>query len=118
MKKISTQELANKPETEDILETASKTFSGSKKIYVEGSNPKIKVPMREVLQTSSITSKGKEKNFPIYLYDTSGPYTDPDIEIDIEAGIPKLRSSWLNQRSNHSTPVSYTHLTLPTKRIV
>lgn len=106
MKKISTQELANKPETEDILETASKTFTGSKKIYLEGSNPKIKVPMREVLQTSSISSKGKEKNFPIYLYDTSGPYTDPDIEIDIEAGIPKLRSSWLNQRSNHSTQLS------------
>ncbi len=106
MKKISTQELANKPETEDILETASKTFSGSKKIYLEGSNPKIKVPMREVLQTSSISSKGNEKNFPIYLYDTSGPYTDPDIEIDIEAGIPKLRSSWLNQRSNHSTQLS------------
>ena len=53
MKKIITQDLNNAPESKEILETASKTFAGSKKIYIEGSKPEIKVPMREILQTDS-----------------------------------------------------------------
>ena len=46
--------------------------------------------MREILQTDSLTAEGKQKNKPLYVYDTSGPYTDPEVEIDIEFGIPKI----------------------------
>ena len=58
----------------------------------------INVPVRKVLQTSSITSEGKQNNPPIFLYDTSGPYSDPDISIDIEKGLPKSRDKWLKNR--------------------
>ena len=106
MKKISTQDLNNAPESEEILETASKTFGGSKKIYLEGSSSDIKVPMREILQTDSLIGEKKQKNKPLYVYDTSGPYTDPEIEIDIEAGIPKSRNKWLLHREGNSTQMS------------
>jgi len=106
VKKISTQDLNNAPESEEILETASKTFGGSKKIYLEGSTSDIKVPMREILQTDSLVGEKKQKNKPIYVYDTSGPYTDPEIEIDIEAGIPKSRNKWLLHREENSTQMS------------
>ena len=106
MKKIITQDLNNTPESKEILETASKTFAGSKKIYLDGSKPEIKVPMREILQTDSLTTEGKQKNKPLYVYDTSGPYTDPEVEIDIEFGIPKNRLSWLSNREENSTQMS------------
>ena len=106
MKKISTQDLNNAPESEEILETASKIFGGSKKIYLEGSTSDIKVPMREILQTDSLVGEKKQKNKPLYVYDTSGPYTDPEIEIDIEAGIPKSRNKWLLHREENSTQMS------------
>ena len=98
MKKIDSKSLENSPEAGEILKTASKTFNGSKKIYLTGSKPEIRVPMREVIQTNSISKEGEHKNLPIYLYDCSGPYTDPDVEIDIEKGLPKLRESWLSER--------------------
>jgi phosphomethylpyrimidine synthase len=106
VKKIITQDLNNTPESKEILETASKTFAGSKKIYLDGSKPEIKVPMREILQTDSLTAEGKQKNRPLYVYDTSGPYTDPEVEIDIEFGIPKNRLSWLSSREENSTQMS------------
>ena len=98
MKKIDSKSLENSPEAGEILKTASKTFNGSKKIYLTGSKPEIRVPMREVIQTNSISKEGEHKNPPIYLYDCSGPYTDPDVEIDIEKGLPELRKSWLSER--------------------
>ncbi|MEK9607179.1 MAG: phosphomethylpyrimidine synthase ThiC [Gammaproteobacteria bacterium] len=101
-----TQDLNNAPESKEILEIASKTFAGSKKIYLDGSKPEIKVPMREILQTDSLTAEGKQKNKPLYVYDTSGPYTDPEVEIDIEFGIPKNRLSWLSNREENSTQMS------------
>ena len=106
MKKIITQDLNNAPESKEILETASKTFAGSKKIYLDGTKPEIKVPMRKILQTDSLTAEGKQKNKPLYVYDTSGPYTDPEVEIDIEFGIPKNRLSWLSNREENSTQMS------------
>ena len=106
MKKITTQTLNEVPESKEILQTASKNFAGSKKIYLEGSKKEIKVPMREILQTDSLTTNGNQKNKPIYVYDTSGPYTDPDIDIDIETGIPRSRMSWLKNRKINSTQMS------------
>ena len=98
MKKLSSRTLDTSPESTQILHTATKLFNGSKKIYINGSNKNIKVPMRKVLQTQSVSSEGKQDNPPIYLYDTSGPYSDPEVSIDIEKGLPKLRDNWLKSR--------------------
>ena len=95
MKKINSRSLDNSPESTQILQTATKLFNGSKKVYIKGSNEDIKVPMRKVLQTSSVSSEGKHPNPPIYFYDTSGPYSDPEVSIAIETGLPKQRNAWL-----------------------
>lgn len=57
----------------------------SRKVYVTGSQPDIRVPMREITQADTPTGFGGEKNPPIYVYDTSGPYTDPEASIDIRS---------------------------------
>ena len=81
-------------------------FPASKKIYVEGEIHKdIKVAMREISLTDSkpMFSDGefkKEKNPPITVYDTSGPYTDPNIEIDVKRGVPRIREQWIFDRGD------------------
>ena len=68
-------------------------FSGSKKVYVEGSRPDIQVPMREIELSPTTGAFGEEENAPVRVYDTSGPYTDPNYSVDITKGLPPLRSS-------------------------
>jgi len=78
-------------------------FPNSKKIYVSGDiHPEIKVAMREISLADTLNSLTGEKvaNEPITVYDTSGPYTDPSIDIDIHKGINKLRSSWITDRGD------------------
>ena len=72
----------------------------SRKIYVGGSRPGLRVPMREIAQSDTSASFGAEKNPPIVVYDTSGPYTDPDARIDIRRGLPALRAAWITERSD------------------
>ena len=72
----------------------------SRKIYVEGSRADIRVPMREIAQTDTPASFGAEKNPPIVVYDTSGPYTDPAATIDIRKGLPALRARWIAERGD------------------
>ncbi|QYG09720.1 MULTISPECIES: phosphomethylpyrimidine synthase ThiC [unclassified Janthinobacterium] len=72
----------------------------SRKIYVEGSRPDIRVPMREISQSDTEASFGGEKNPPIYVYDTSGPYTDPDVQIDIRSGLDTPRLPWIMERAD------------------
>ena len=72
----------------------------SRKIYVEGSRPDIRVPMREIAQSDTPASFGAEKNPPIVVYDTSGPYTDPAATIDIRQGLPALRAPWIAERGD------------------
>lgn len=75
-------------------------FSGSKKVYVTGSRPDIKVPMREIELSPTTGTFGEEENPPVRVYDTSGPYTDPDYSVDITKGLPALRSSWIQERGD------------------
>ncbi|PHV12535.1 phosphomethylpyrimidine synthase ThiC [Chitinimonas sp. BJB300] len=83
------------------VDTASvQPFPASQKIYVEGSRPDIRVPMREISQTDTPTSFGGEKNPPIYVYDTSGPYTDPNVKIDVRKGLTPLRAQWITGRGD------------------
>lgn len=76
------------------------SFSGSKKVYVEGSRPDIKVPMREIELSPTTSTFGEEANPPVRVYDTSGPYTDANYSVDITKGLPALRSTWINERSD------------------
>ncbi len=82
------------------LDQVTKPFPASRKIYAEGSRPDIRVPMREVTQTPTHTKRGLEENPPIYLYDTSGPYTDPTVRIDLRAGLPEVRTAWIDERGD------------------
>ncbi|AJE97395.1 phosphomethylpyrimidine synthase ThiC [Pandoraea apista] len=83
-----------------VDEAAIAPLPNSRKIYVTGSRPDIRVPMREISQSDTPTSFGGEKNPPIYVYDTSGPYTDPDARIDIRSGLPALRAGWIEERGD------------------
>ncbi|WP_408009998.1 phosphomethylpyrimidine synthase ThiC [Pseudalkalibacillus sp. A8] len=76
------------------------SFSGSKKVYVQGSRPDIKVPMREIELNPTTGSFGEEENLPVRVYDTSGPYTDDDYSVDITKGLPSLRSRWIHERGD------------------
>ncbi|QIK38213.1 phosphomethylpyrimidine synthase ThiC [Caldichromatium japonicum] len=73
---------------------------GSRKIYVTGSRPDLRVPMREVIQSPTQTHAGPEENPPIPIYDTSGPYTDPSAHIDLTRGLPEVRSAWIEERGD------------------
>ncbi len=75
-------------------------FSGSKKVYVEGSSSDIQVPMREIALSPTTGSFGEEENAPVRVYDTSGPYTDPDVTINIQEGLKPLRQKWITERND------------------
>ncbi|PRD66203.1 phosphomethylpyrimidine synthase ThiC [Malikia granosa] len=72
----------------------------SRKIYVQGSRPDLRVPMREIVQSDTPTGFGGEKNPPVTVYDCSGPYTDPDAQIDIRSGLAALRANWIAERGD------------------
>ena len=87
-------------ETASVDEGATKPFAKSRKVYVEGSRPDIRVPFREISLSDTPSAFGAEKNPPVVVYDTSGPYTDPTISIDIRNGLPALRSQWIEERND------------------
>jgi len=86
--------------TAHVDEAAVKALPNSRKVYVEGSRPDIKVPMREISQSDTPAEMGAEKNAPIYVYDTSGPYTDPAAHIDIRSGLAPVREKWITERND------------------
>lgn len=74
---------------------------GSRKIYIEGSNPSIQVPMREIALSDTVDTDGTIlKNPPVVVYDTSGPYTDNNYHIDLNKGLPRLREQWIEDRND------------------
>src|SRR5437868_1792408 len=86
--------------TAHVDEAAVKPLPNSRKIYIEGSRPDVRVPMREISQSDTPAGMGAEKNPPIYVYDTSGPYTDPTVKIDIRSGLAPLREKWIAERND------------------
>ena len=86
--------------TAQVDQAAIQPLPKSRKIYEQGSRPDIRVPFREIEQSDTPTSFGGEKNPPITVYDTSGPYTDPDVKIDIRSGLPPLREKWIEERGD------------------
>ncbi|HSO84793.1 phosphomethylpyrimidine synthase ThiC, partial [Thiocapsa sp.] len=86
--------------TAELSDEVTRPFPSSRKIYVTGSRPDLRVPMREVTLTPTQTNAGIEENPPIMVYDTSGPYTDPTAHIDLLAGLADLRSPWIQERGD------------------
>ena len=78
----------------------TRILPASKKVYVQGSRPDIQVPMRAIELTDTPTSLGGEKNPDIWVYDTSGVYTDPQISIDLNTGLPSVREHWIEERDD------------------
>jgi phosphomethylpyrimidine synthase len=83
-----------------VDEATTQPFAKSRKIYVQGSRPDIQVPFREISLSDTPSSFGGDTNPPVVVYDTSGPYTDPNVEIDIRNGLPALRAQWIMERGD------------------
>ena len=83
-----------------VDDAAVKPLPNSRKVYIEGSRPDIRVPMREISQSPTPDSFGGEANPPLYVYDTSGPYTDPAAAIDIRSGLGSPRAPWIAGRGD------------------
>jgi phosphomethylpyrimidine synthase len=85
---------------QELSEAVTRPIPGSRKIHVQGSRPDLQVPLREICQAQTPTLFGGEENPPITVYDTSGPYTDPDYQVDLSAGLPPLRATWIAERGD------------------
>jgi len=84
------------------LSITREPFPASKKIHVQGSSPDVQVAMREI-SLSDTHVHGTEQwlpNEPLTVYDTSGPYTDPDAKLDVRQGLPSLRTPWIERRED------------------
>ncbi|UUO10564.1 phosphomethylpyrimidine synthase ThiC [Alcaligenes faecalis] len=79
---------------------AIQPLPNSRKIYQTGSRPDLRVPFREISLADTPSHFGAEPNPPLSVYDTSGPYTDPSVQIDIRKGLPPLRQAWISERKD------------------
>ena len=86
--------------TASVDQSAIAPFPNSEKVYVQGSRSDIRVPFRKITQDDTPSQMGAEKNPPVMVYDTSGPYTDPNSKIDIRNGLPALRAKWIAERGD------------------
>lgn len=87
-----------------VDELSTTPFPASKKIHIEGSDPSIQVGLREIELSPTDLGNGEyEHNPPVRVYDTSGPYTDPNIDIDVQKGLASVRESWIDQRGDTDT---------------
>ncbi len=96
---MSAQE-KNLSESAQVDQQSVQPFPRSEKIYVQGSRPDIRVPMRQISLDDTSTDFGAEANAPVLVYDTSGPYTDPAVTIDVRKGLADVRSAWINDRND------------------
>ena len=76
------------------------SFPASDKVYKEGSQPSIRVPFRQVTLTPTTGRFGQEENAPMSIYDTSGPYSDAGVSLDLRQGLPALRREWIMARGD------------------
>lgn len=75
-------------------------FPASEKVYLQGVRPDIRVPMRKISLSPTHTATGSEMNESVFVYDTSGPYTDGDVSTDLLKGLPPVRDRWINERND------------------
>jgi len=86
--------------TARLSEDVTRPFRNSRKVYVTGSRPDIRVGMREIEQDNTPDSMGFEVNPPVPVYDTSGAFSDPDVEVDLMKGMPDIRGNWIKERND------------------
>ncbi|NOU51043.1 phosphomethylpyrimidine synthase ThiC [Pseudoalteromonas sp. JBTF-M23] len=91
--------------SEFIYNLTGQPFPSSHKVYVEGEYLGVRVGMREITLSDSFVGGTEdnpvyEQNDPVRVYDTSGPYTDPDFKLDVRKGLPKLRKEWIDARGD------------------
>ncbi len=102
--KTPAHRMASDARFEEDARDLHRILPASRKVYIEGSRPDIQVPMREIIldptPVQGISENDWEQNSPFYVYDTSGVYTDPDVEIDLTRGLPKLREGWIAERGD------------------
>ncbi|WP_242166127.1 phosphomethylpyrimidine synthase ThiC [Lysobacter sp. M15] len=92
-------------QTDQLSESVTRPIPGSRKVFVEGSpqaphGQLVRVAMREIAQSQTPTLFGGEDNPPVTVYDPSGPYTDPQAQIDLAAGLAPLRAAWIEARGD------------------
>ncbi|PPV34374.1 phosphomethylpyrimidine synthase ThiC [Ectopseudomonas oleovorans] len=97
---MSAQQQKNLSESAQVDQQSVQPFPRSQKVYVQGSRPDIRVPMREISLDVTPTDFGGEINAPVTVYDTSGPYTDPNVSIDVRKGLSDVRSAWIEDRGD------------------
>ncbi|HEY2622813.1 MAG TPA: phosphomethylpyrimidine synthase ThiC [Dyella sp.] len=85
---------------QELSEAVTRPIPGSRKVHVQGSRADLRVPLREIEQAQTPTLFGGEVNPPITVYDTSGPYTDPDYQVDLASGLPPVRAAWIAERGD------------------
>ena len=85
------------------------TYPDSEKVYLKGEiHPDVRVAMRRVNLTPTVTIEDGRRvtreNAPVYVYDTSGVYSDPSVEVDLRKGLPRLREAWIRSRAVEVLP--------------
>ncbi len=86
--------------TRSLRSEVTQPFTASKRVYIKGERDDLRVPMREIQLQSTRTTQGLERNPPVTVYDTAGPYQDPDTQIDLLNGLKPLRQTWIEERQD------------------
>lgn len=101
---MKSQNVSHLADTAQVDSASVQPFPNSKKIYVQGTREDIRVPMREISLSPTVSGTEDnpqfEPNAPVRVYDTSGPYSDPNVAIDIRKGLPSVRSAWIEERGD------------------
>src|SRR5438067_9214195 len=89
-------------QTDNAMPSSGSPLPNSNKIYLPGTiHPDIRVPFREISLAPAKTMSGEiEVNEPVRVYDTSGPWGDADVDLDVARGLPPLRAKWIRDRSD------------------
>jgi len=88
---------------ERLSQEATQPFPASRRIYVTGSRPDVRVPLREITLSDTHTTEGPRANAPLPVYDTAGVYTDADASIDLTQGLARIRQDWIAERGDTET---------------
>jgi len=97
---MSAEPVNNLSQTASLDPEITQPFPNSKKIYVTGSRSDIRVPMREISLSDTISDTRRISNPPVIVYDNSGVYTDSQVSIDVRKGVPDVRSAWIAERND------------------
>ena len=103
LRKLKMKELKKSYQIPTQDEITCEPFPASKKIFVKGELHDVQVAMREISLTNTVEPGHPEYNHPVIVYDTSGPYTDPNAKVNIHEGLPKMREAWIDARGDTET---------------